>query len=243
LPLPKEKSLELMGKPSMRRPRLTKHISYYELIDALRNADRCPLCDIEENSVKRYFESLLHENVNDPGVRDALATSHGYCPRHAHYLRNHGNGLGIAILYQDQIALFLQSLEGSEAIASKVARKGASFWHRSESCPACRVQNECRSHYCNTLVRWLQDEEMRSALNGSSGFCVPHFLKLLDMPMDADTRAILIEKERAHMSLLLGELREFQRKHDYRFRDEGFGSESNSWSRVIKMMVGEEGLF
>lgn len=227
----------------MKRPRMTKHIPYYELIDALRNADRCPLCDIEANSVKRYFESLLHENVNDPGVRDALANSHGYCHRHAHYLRNHGNGLGIAILYQDQIALFLQLLKHFEGIASKVTRKGVSSWLRSDSCPACRVQNDCCTHYCNTLVKWLHDQEMQNALNSSRGFCVPHFLKLLDTPMDAGIRAFLIEKQRAQMSLLLGELQEFHRKHDYRFGHEGFGSESDSWSRAIKMMVGEEGLF
>ena len=71
----------------------TKHTTYYELLDAVRNAAGCPLCDIEASSVKRYFESLLHESVNDPGVREALTRSRGYCHRHAHYLRSHGNGL------------------------------------------------------------------------------------------------------------------------------------------------------
>lgn len=47
----------------------TKHTTYCELLDAFRNATGCPLCDIEASSVKRYFEFLLHESVNDPGVR------------------------------------------------------------------------------------------------------------------------------------------------------------------------------
>ena len=122
----------------------TKHIAYHELLDAVRNAEGCPLCDIEANAVKRYFESLLYESVNDPGVREGLMRSRGYCQRHAHYLRSHGNGFGIAILYQDQIRLFLRLLDGLETIASKVTRKGARAQRqRPEVCPACHTQNDC----------------------------------------------------------------------------------------------------
>jgi len=53
----------------------TKHTTYCELLDAFRNATGCPLRDIEASSVKRYFEFLLHESVNDPGVREALTRS------------------------------------------------------------------------------------------------------------------------------------------------------------------------
>ena len=222
----------------------TKHTTYYELLDAVRNAAGCPLCDIEASSVRRYFESLLHESVNDPGVREALIRSRGYCQRHAHYLRGHGNGLGIAILYQDQIKLFLRSLDVLETIASKVTPKGMhTRRQRAEACPACRTQNDCRSRYGSTLIDWLHDQEMRSALDASRGFCVPHFLALLDMPMDTKARTFLIEMQRERMTSLLRELEEFHRKHDYRFSHEGYGSESDSWSRAIRMMVGEHDVF
>jgi len=222
----------------------TKHTTYYELLDAVRNAAGCPLCDLEASSVRRYFESLLHESVNDPGVREALIRSRGYCQRHAHYLRGHGNGLGIAILYQDQIKLFLRSLDVLETIASKVTPKGMhTRRQRAEACPACRTQNDCRSRYGSTLIDWLHDQEMRSALDASRGFCVPHFLALLDMPMDTKARTFLIEMQRERMTSLLRELEEFHRKHDYRFSHEGYGSESDSWSRAIRMMVGEHDVF
>ena len=217
----------------------TKHIAYHELLDAVQNAVGCPLCDIEVSSVKRYFESLLHESVNDPGVREKLIRSRGYCQRHAHYLRSHGNGLGIAILYQDQIKLFLRSLDGLQTVPSKAMRKGTCARQRAEGCPACRTQNDCRSRYGSTLIEWIHDQEMQGALEASRGFCVPHFLALLDMPMDTKARTFLIEMQRARMKSLLRELEEFHRKHDYRFSGEGFGNESDSWSRAIKMMVGE----
>ena len=222
----------------------TKHTAYYELLDAVRNATGCPLCEIEANSVRRYFESLLHESVNDPGVREALIRSRGYCQRHAHCLRSHGDGLGIAILYQDQIKLFLALLEGLQTISSTVAGKGTRARRRGpEGCPACRTQNDCRNRYGSTLIEWLNVQEMRGALDAGRGFCVPHFLALLDMPMDAKARTFLIEMQRAKMSSLLRELEEFHRKHDYRSSGEPFGKEGDSWLRAIRMMVGRDWVF
>jgi len=223
----------------MVRRQPTKHNTYYELLDAIRGAAGCPLCDIEANSVKRYFDSLLHESVNDPEVRAALIRSRGYCERHAHYLQTHGNGLGIAILYRDQIEHFLRSLDGLEAVSAKFRRKGTNAkWPRSDLCPACRTQNDSRNRHSSTLIEWIHDEEMRSTLDASRGFCVGHFLALLEMPMDAKARALLIETQRVRMMSLLHDLEEFCRKHDYQFSGEGFGSESNSWLRAIELMVG-----
>ena len=145
--------------------------------------------------------------------------------------------MGIAILYQDQLKLVLRRVDG---IATAQRKATPARRRRLEECPACRTQNECRKRYGRTLIEWLHDQEMRSAFEAAHGLCVPHFLALLDMPMDTEARTSLIEMQRARMRSLLRELEEFHRKHDYRFSDEGFGSESDSWSRAIRMMVGED---
>ncbi|MDI6829147.1 MAG: DUF6062 family protein [Armatimonadota bacterium] len=228
----------------MRSRKVSKHTTYFELLDSIRSATGCPLCEIEAKSIRRYFDSLLYENVNDHVVREALIRSRGYCQRHAHYLRNRGNGFGIAILYQDQVKLFLRTLNDLQAIPSKIIRKGTRTGRQaSKECPACHMQNECRNRYGSTLIEWLDDQEIRGALEASFGLCVPHFLALWEMTTDAKARSLLIELQRAKMELLLNELEEFCRKHDYRFSNEEFGTESDSWSRAIRMMVGEEGIF
>lgn len=227
----------------MPRHKPTKHTTYYELLDAVRNAPGCPLCNIEAVCIRRYFESLLYESINDPGVREELIRSRGYCQRHAHYLRQHGNGFGIAILYQDQIELFLRSLDELQTSLAKITTKREHAWSQTKTCPACRVQNDCRERYGSTLIQWIDDKEMRDAMDAGRGLCVPHFLALLGMTTDARLRMYLIEMQRTRMSSLLQELEEFRRKHDYRFRDERFGNEADSWSRAIKMMVGEQEVF
>lgn len=228
----------------MRSRKVSKHTTYYELLDAISNAPHCPLCEVEANSIKCYFDSLLHEGVNDNGVREALIRSQGYCQRHAHYLRNHGKGFEIAILYQDQVKLFLRRLDELQAIPSMMIRKGKRAWRQPDGeCPACRMQYECRNRFGSTLIEWLDDQEMRRALEKSHGLCVPHFFALLDLAADANSRNLLIELQRAKTNLLLRELEEFCRKHDYRFSHEKFGKESDSWSRAIIMMVGKDGVF
>lgn len=228
----------------MTRRQPTKHIAYYELLEAVRNSDGCPLCKVEATNTERYFESLLHENVNDPGVREDLVRSRGYCHRHAHYLLTRGNALGTAILYQDQVRLSLRLLDSFETVPPAIALKGTrARKSQSRPCPACRAQTECRKRYASTLIEWIHDHELTSALQAGHGFCIPHFLELLDMPMSARTRAFLIRLQREKMTSLLRELEEFHRKCDYRFRDEGFGSESDSWLRAVRMMVGEKDMF
>jgi hypothetical protein len=42
---------------------------------------------------------------------------------------------------------------------------------------------------------------------------------------------------------LIVELKEFHRKHDYRFSKERIGKEGDSWIRAIEKMIGKEGVF
>jgi hypothetical protein len=51
----------------------------------------------------------------------------------------------------------------------------------------------------------------------------------------------LIELERPHLERLRDQLSEIVRKHDYRFRDEAYGAEADSWQRALALLSGEKG--
>lgn len=221
-----------------------KHLTYFSVLEALRSAETCALCALEDDCARRYFESLLHERVNDPGVRGDLRRSKGYCPRHAHRLASHGDGLGTAILYRDQVELllgFLQALEGGTHKA--LLRSQVSWWRGRDLCPACREQMQDRQRYTAVLVEALLEGELRSAFDASPGLCVPHLLAAMEAAKDPRVRSYLIESQRARLGGLLHDLDEFCRKQDYRFRHEGFGTEADSWLRAVRMTVGDKDLF
>jgi hypothetical protein len=217
---------------------------YFVVLEALQKAKGCALCELEADGTRRYLDSLLYESVNDPGVRENLARSKGYCRRHAHLLLGFQDGLGTAILYQDQVRLFLGFLAGLQGMKAKVLKKkGSAEWGRHEFCPACRLQFQDREYHFDVLLEGLAHEEMRAALEAGPGLCVPHFLLALDRPRDAERQRYLIEFEEKRFKELLGELQEFCRKNDYRFREEGFGKEGDSWARAVKMLVGSRDVF
>jgi len=224
----------------MRRKK-EKHLPYFSVLEALQKARTCPICDLEIEAVQRYLDSLLYESVNDGGVRADLLRSRGYCNRHAHVLLGLEQGLGIAILFQDQVRLFLGFLPGIERMPPRSLRKKLSEpWGRREHCPACRIQNDAQDRYLSVLVEALLDDEMRAAFDASPGLCAPHFMGALRVVEDADVRRCLIETERKKFEELLHDLEEFCRKHDYRFSREGFGKERDSWIRAVNMMTGRK---
>jgi hypothetical protein len=89
------------------------------------------------------------------------------------------------------------------------------------------------------VVGSLNEPEFRDALEGSAGLCVPHFLSALDRVEDQASRDLLVAIQEAKFTDLRHDLEEFCRKNDYRFRDEGFGKEADSWLRAVRMMAGE----
>jgi len=221
-----------------------KHTPYFVVLEALQAAKSCPLCALEKDCARRYFDSLLREFVNDPDVRGELRRQKGYCPRHAHQLVGHGDGFGTAILYKDQAELLLSFLKVLQDALPKGSPRSELSWERGHSlCPACREQKRDRERYVAVLVEGLHDGEMRSAFEASPGLCVPHFLAALEAAKHAHLRSYLAETQRAKAGDLLHDLDEFCRKHDYRFQREGFGKEGDSWVRAVQMLVGEEGVF
>jgi len=219
-----------------------RHIPYFHVLDAFRAARGCALCELELASIRRYFKDLLYESVNDPKVRSNLLSSKGYCRVHARVLASFRDGLGTAILYQDQVRLFLSFLDELEQRAPRRIPKAAAGWRPEQRCPACRIQLQSRERHVSIFVKGLVYEEMVSALKESPGLCVPHFLAAVKAAANTPCRQPLIAIERQKFEELLGDLEEFCRKHDYRYSDEPFGKQGDSWLRALRMLAGEAGI-
>lgn len=227
----------------MKEKESEKHTLYFEVLEAIQEAKGCPLCHLEADRMRRHLDSLLYEFVNDPGVREELARSRGFCQKHAYEIANAEgpHALGIAILYRDQIQQFLMFLKTLEEPAPTHfwERKTKVTWEGSTPCPACRLQAEQRLRYLDVLVQSLNDPEFQKAYKDSSGLCVPHFLSAFDRIQDAQARGRVVTTQVEIFANILQDLEEFCHKNDYRFCDEGFGNEADSWLRAVRMMVGD----
>ena len=221
-----------------------KHLSYFEVLEALQNAKRCPFCELEERILCRYFEMLFYEKVNDSGVSAELARSKGFCGKHAHYLLRFSDCLGTAIIYHRQLEIFLNFLEANASKSLLLPPENwAGAWNKHEPCPVCRMQKESRTRRVKTMLKWMGEAEMRAAFESSPGLCVPHFLFIEDAAKGKGSFRCIVEKQLAKTKEMLFDLAELIRKKDYRFADEPAGKEADAWRRAVAFLTGAPDLF
>lgn len=77
--------MKLFYKKGIKKP--DKFIGYIKLTDAFKK-NGCPVCTRIQESTFDYINSLLYENVNDPGTREELKSSFGLCAKHSQILRS-----------------------------------------------------------------------------------------------------------------------------------------------------------
>jgi len=209
-----------------------KHLPFYEVRDAMKTAQGCALCALEERGLRRYLEILLHERVHDGRIRDSLLRSRGYCSRHAHDLVRLPDHLGIAIIYRAQVSMFQEFLE-TPPHRGRYLRS----WRKHEVCPACGYILQKRQRHAGVLAGWCEDGEMKYALEQAPPFCAEHTMAVLDRIEDAAAAAGFIGIQRRKLAALMGELDEFCAKQDIRRIGEPPGPERDSWERAVGVMA------
>jgi len=224
-----------------------KHLPYFAVIDSLTEQNICFLCALELEGIRKYFDSLLYEQVNDVATRAKLARSKGFCNRHSAFILNYGASLGTAILYRQQSALFDELLDNLYSVPTKLLKlPQAVNWRKHKNCPACKHQLEDRKRYSEIFLNALKhsDSDMISAFENSAPLCVPHFLNLLDqIKRNHKLQQYLIDIERKKIQELISDLDEFIRKYDYRYASEPVGKERDCCQRAVRILSGYEGIF
>ncbi len=215
-----------------------RHTTHFNLRDALE-ALGCAICTLVTKAVASSLDGLLYERVNDPGIRQELRASGGFCHRHAWELCDVGDAFGVGLLYQDLLeratTSLKQCLDDRKALAAQ--QKGT-----VNQCPSCRQTPEATQRYLSLFVEMFEDPSFRSAIDQSNGLCLPHFQEALSSCRTSAQRTALTNWEQAKLSILLRQLKEFLRKQDYRYIAEGYRTEeAASWLRVVELFVGQRG--
>lgn len=234
------------------------HLGYFDIIAACAQPG-CPVCQLGNKVVRGYLDMILYESVADPDIRDQLRASLGYCKQHAWLLPKIGKGnfLGVAIIYQDLLGIVNKTLPQvrQSRLRKGFARLGQRFFIRKKSpqpheyrvlpeqnCPACALRDETEANVLKIMIKALvkKDEEMQNALKKSDGLCLPHVRQALTVTQNTTATNILIALTEEKIAEIQEYLKEFIRKHDYRFQHEQIGREKESWKQAITFIVGTE---
>jgi len=228
---------------------MEKHTTYFNLLDALKEQG-CPICSLLKKSISRLMEELLYERVNDAGVRKEIRKSLGFCALHAWQLQKCGDGFGSSIIYEDLINTAAGSIEKyitQDKDLKDLSRQVAGGRNVSKKttvvCPVCKARQEADERYVAVFIESFNSPEFYVLFKNSFGLCLPHLMSVIEKDKQKLIVKELLTVELEKMRGLIKEIKEFQRKHDYRFSKENFGKEGNSWIRAVEKISGKEGVF
>ncbi len=207
----------------------------------------CPLCRLVARAERMYIDSLNYERVLDLNTRDALKASRGLCATHTRQWQElQGSALGMAIVYRVSVLDLLRDTAPDKFKPASFLRRGgkdaaqlAEDLSSSGPCPACEIGQGTAERFATLLLKDIRDDEVQMRLRECGGLCLPHLRLALSCPGAGKTYKLLIDVQRAAWQTLMGELEEFIRKNDYRFRHELLTeAESDSWLRALDVIVG-----
>ncbi len=233
---------------------MDRHIAYQKLCEAVKEPG-CPVCRLTLEAVASYLDHLMYADVNAIRLREQLRLSRGFCPEHARQVLGIGHALGVAIIYKDVIDNLIRALETGEyrpsppwrrikalslhGDAAQETTKVVEDLGPQRECPACAERRTMEDVFLGTINDHLEaDPEFVEALRQSDGLCLPHFRRALQLVPSRQAFNTLVSLQLAQWQALSQELGEFIRKHDYRFRHEGFDEEGDAWLRTVQQVIG-----
>jgi len=217
----------------------------------------CPICRVRTQSEARYAFDLLWENVNDPGTRQRLLQSQGFCHKHIQLVletskKEVGSSLGISIIYEHLIRYFLDRL--SQLPTPKPRKRFRRLLNANRrlseaeeqlqppgQCPICIAGDEAADRQIGFLVEdGLQLAEWQKAWADSDGLCREHLTKALALAWEQNevTFEFLRADADRRLRALQRNLAEHIRKHDWQYREEPISPEERSALSKVLLFFG-----
>lgn len=164
--------------------------------EAFQSGDECPFCWLERETEHRAIHYTIGPGASymEPEIR-AITDKEGFCGHHLKMMHDYGNALGCALIMQTYYIGMLQELE-KELDAYELPPKKSLFrkkpvreeapsllsWmqEKQESCFVCNRMKENMQRYFDTFFAMLREEEFRTSVEQSKGFCMRHFKRLME---------------------------------------------------------------
>lgn len=229
------------------------------LNEAFETTDECPFCHLERMTEQRTIKYVLGPGASymEPDVR--LATDReGFCGAHFKKMYDYGNSLGNALIMQTYFVSMFEEMvaemdrfqkPGKRGIFAKKPTEESSLvtWMRAKqsTCYICNKLEYNMDRYYATFYQLIKDQEFRSKVENSKGFCMRHFLALMEKaPTELPNSQIdwfydtVFTLMRANLARVKGDLDWFVDKFDYRNSAADWKNSRDAVSRTMQKIQG-----
>lgn len=228
--------------------------------EAFESGDECPFCWLERQVEQRTIKYTIGPGASymEPEVR--LATDkEGFCGTHFKKMYDYGNALGNALIMQTyMVGLFEEltkqmdgfQIPGKRGLFHKKGNEEESSlvrWAREKqgSCFICNKIAYNMERYYATFFYLTKEPEFRAKVEGSKGFCMRHFLALMESAKDKLPNdqlewfyPVVFRLMRENMARVKGDLDWFVEKFDYRNASADWKNSRDAVSRTMQKLQG-----
>ncbi len=228
--------------------------------EAFQAEDECPFCYLERLVEQKTIRYTLGPEASymEPDVRAATDQA-GFCGTHYKKMYDYGNNLGNALIMQTYFVSLFEEMT-AQMDSFKIPGKRSLFgkkqtdeespliqWARKKqsSCFICDKINYNMQRYYETFFTLCKDPEFRSRVENTKGFCMHHFLGLMEM---AEQKVPNGQQEwfyttvfrlmRENMARVKGDLDWFIAKFDYRNADADWKNSRDAVPRTMQKLQG-----
>ncbi|MCL5998324.1 MAG: DUF6062 family protein [Chloroflexi bacterium] len=220
--------------------------TYFDLLEALRQPG-CAVCRLVNDAVRQHIDIFIYENINNLARRDEIRASRGFCSVHTSlFMSGYGRLLSLATLEQDIMHNVLREI--GDVIDKPDLFKKSNLFSRTNafaqairdallprrSCPLCLYERDQETVVLGTLIQFIEDPDMRRALENSAGLCLPHFHMALGMPGKLDK---IIEVEHTMLKQLKSDIDDYVHKRNPAYEDEQMGREADAPTRAAHILA------
>jgi hypothetical protein len=167
--------------------------------EGFQSGDECPFCHMEREAEQRIIKYVLGASASymEPSTR-TTTDKEGFCGAHLKKMYDYGNPLGSALIMQTYLADLLEELNqemndfqlpGKRSLFAKKSQQDDCSliqWaqQKQSTCFICKRLEENMVRYFRTFFVLIKDPEFRNRVEGSKGFCMRHFLQLMEQAQD-----------------------------------------------------------
>jgi len=215
--------------------------------------EECFLCALEEEIESKYVDTYLSELVMDSSSRQKIIESRGFCNHHFYKMLiaaskpGSSDGHGVALVNKSVVEQLIQDLHEQKSQHIGDVNK---LLATENKCPACIHLSEFSKMYTTKVVELLSsdNEEFLKLLKKSKGFCIFHFVRLVQATKDvAPTQSqkvikTLTEIEEKSLRRLNSELDEYVKRQSYEFSEKDRAAVADIVPRSVEKIAGRRGV-
>ena len=227
--------------------------------EAFQSGDECPFCYLERMAEQRAIRYTLGPGASymEPDVR-GVTDRLGFCREHFQKMYDYGNALGNALIMQTYYAGLLEELEQEirdfstppkRPLFGKKEQESPHIlqWARERqgSCYICNKVNYNMERYFATFFALVKEAEFRDRVESSKGFCMRHFIALMEAAQEKLPNA---QREwfypavhtlmKENLTRVKGDIDWFVGMFDYRQAGKGWGNARDAVSRGMQKLQG-----